>query len=361
MAALPPDCWKARAWGSVIDGNSPKHPETVEPYVSAIRVLRAWLEREGGNQRIPLVLDLLAQRSAAGVAAGHAAPAMDADTLRRLYTDANGGLITEMPAARWLARPTVMKWWEQREDEMQRACREAGLEACLELHVQEGGGRGNATLYRLDLCPMPGAEESVAGADREAVKGTNSGSSQRIQYLVEPAQAVWWFRLLIGTAPFRMRSGRGYALIGAVGLVGVAGALFAALIFLSMNNPRPVSAADVLAILMLSLLTFTYWKGLQSIIRLPLQRITVASDSFLSWNQLYGQFRLTRDARSKVAGGWFQLVRHWGYCPICSGEVEVQPGGVAFPGRVVGRCTDSPLEHVFSFDPVSLSGSPLRP
>ena len=56
----------------------------------------------------------------------------------------------------------------------------------------------------------------------------------------------------------------------------------------------------------------------------------------------------------------FSLVRHWGVCPVCSGDVDLDWGGAAFPDRMIGRCSDAPLEHVFSFDPVRLIGEPLR-
>lgn len=56
----------------------------------------------------------------------------------------------------------------------------------------------------------------------------------------------------------------------------------------------------------------------------------------------------------------FAVARHWGICPICSAEVDLDSGGTAFPDRLIGRCHDAPLEHVFSFDPVRLTGEFLR-
>ncbi|HEX7820883.1 MAG TPA: hypothetical protein VF463_09720 [Sphingobium sp.] len=48
-------------------------------------------------------------------------------------------------------------------------------------------------------------------------------------------------------------------------------------------------------------------------------------------------------------------------CPICDAEtVMLERGGAEFPGRIVGRCRNSPREHVFSFDRVTLEGAPLR-
>jgi hypothetical protein len=156
-----------------------------------------------------------------------------------------------------------------------------------------------------------------------------------------------------------MRSWRGFTFIGLV--IGEALLLgcFWFLILLTLRKPHPIVSTDVLLVLLTATITFVWWRLIRPILRLPNDRVTLASDFYLGWNQYDGQFRLTRDATSKVAGGWFRLVRHWGYCPICSGEVEIKSGGDAFPGRLVGRCSDSPLEHVFSFDPQSLCGSAL--
>jgi hypothetical protein len=67
-----------------------------------------------------------------------------------------------------------------------------------------------------------------------------------------------------------------------------------------------------------------------------------------------------REGDSKLASRVFSLVRHWGICPVCAAEVDLASGGTAFPDRLIGRCHDAPLEHVFSFDPVRLVGEPLR-
>lgn len=54
-----------------------------------------------------------------------------------------------------------------------------------------------------------------------------------------------------------------------------------------------------------------------------------------------------------------QLRRYISECPICNGEVHLTDGARSYPHRLVGRCVDSPQEHVFSFDRVTLEGAPL--
>lgn len=340
-----------------MDTNSPKPPETGFDRFKGIKILRDWLDREGGNKKTPQVLDLLAEHTAKAWASDQSTPAVDPDTLRQLYFDKYGGRISATPASRWLPSTEVRRWWDMRQAQLEQACRQAEFAFIPVLTLQTGGGRGNTTLYRLDVQPLPAADEIP-----EDTRSVEAGATQAklIRYQVEPAKAAWWLRPIIGNAPFRMRSWRGYLLMGMTVAEALAILALWGFLLLAFRGARPIQVTDLGLLLTLLAVTWTWWHFTQPLIRLPIDRVTIASDLFLAWSQLNGQFRLTRDAKSKVAGGWFQLVRHWGPCPICAGEVEIAAGGQAFPGRLVARCSDSPLEHVFSFDPVSLTGAALH-
>jgi hypothetical protein len=84
--------------------------------------------------------------------------------------------------------------------------------------------------------------------------------------------------------------------------------------------------------------------------------MTIAPDLILSFRQIHAQLRLTRDREGKDIRGRLSLVRHWSTCPICAGTIDVGEGELAYPGRLVGRCSENPREHVYSFDAASLSG-----
>jgi len=69
------------------------------------------------------------------------------------------------------------------------------------------------------------------------------------------------------------------------------------------------------------------------------------------------------------ADAWLQVhrrrrkkvpVRYAATCPVCNARVQVESGGREFHGRLVGRCQESPDEHVFSFDRVTRAGKSLR-
>ena len=59
--------------------------------------------------------------------------------------------------------------------------------------------------------------------------------------------------------------------------------------------------------------------------------------SFLALSELYGQLRTMPAPGRKLKSREFAVVRHWGTCPICSAEVDLDHGRAAFPDRLVGR------------------------
>jgi hypothetical protein len=47
-------------------------------------------------------------------------------------------------------------------------------------------------------------------------------------------------------------------------------------------------------------------------------------------------------------------------CPLCEARIEVEKAGKEFHRRLIGRCIESPIEHIYSFDRVLRIGKPLR-
>ena len=55
-----------------------------------------------------------------------------------------------------------------------------------------------------------------------------------------------------------------------------------------------------------------------------------------------------------------RMVRFTATCPLCGALVEISKGSGLFRGRLVGKCADSPTEHLYSFDHVLRRGRLLR-
>ena len=57
-----------------------------------------------------------------------------------------------------------------------------------------------------------------------------------------------------------------------------------------------------------------------------------------------------------------RMVSYVSTCPLpsCNSRIEVENGGKEFHHRLIGRCLEAPLEHVYSFDRVLRIGRALR-
>jgi len=58
--------------------------------------------------------------------------------------------------------------------------------------------------------------------------------------------------------------------------------------------------------------------------------------------------------------GELAFVRYTASCPLCAGLVLLHDGGDEFKDRIVGRCDNSPREHVYSFDQKLHVGHSMR-
>jgi len=222
--------------------------------------------------------------------------------------------------------------------------------------VANGGGRGNSTQYSFRFDEMPDVYDEPA--DQEIPSDVVPAGADVIAYIREPAEPAFWLRWLL-KHPFPARSWRGIVLIAFLGLVMITTLLlWYTLAFVLLTRQPGLIRASTSIAFCAGMALMLGW-GLRSFWELPMERITIASDLILSLGQSYAQLRLTRDKGRKDVGGWLSLERHWSTCPVCSGTIEVRPGKPAYPGRLVGRCSENPREHVYSFDAVTLTGRPL--
>ena len=340
-----------------MDTNTGKPDETGKEQVHSLQVALEWLDREGNRQKIPTALELLLESTLIAVKRGDAPPAKDAVSMVdkwRLQQQGHRELPDNPEPPR---KSEFTRWWTARADHLRQTCLDAGCRWMPRLEVLPGGGRGNPTLYRFELDPIaPGNPDAL---DSSALPENLPEGSLR--YRVDPLRPPVWNRMLIGSKPFPIRSWRGYALLASAALnfllIGVILWSLAASWYLS---PRPVTTAEVAQAMIAVAVSMLLWRATRPVRQLPSQRVTLANASFLRSDEFHGQLRAMHEGGSRRAGRTFSLVRHWGHCPICAAEVDLADGGRSFPGRIVGRCGDAPLEHVYSFDPVRLTGSPLR-
>jgi hypothetical protein len=88
-------------------------------------------------------------------------------------------------------------------------------------------------------------------------------------------------------------------------------------------------------------------------------RIIIASDYLMSWSEtsLVQELVTVNDEKGNFLYKKVQLTKYVGLCSICNSQVELAKGEPDFPRRIIGRCKESPREHVYSFDRVTKLGS----
>jgi|APLak6261664640_1056046.scaffolds.fasta_scaffold03473_4 hypothetical protein len=90
-------------------------------------------------------------------------------------------------------------------------------------------------------------------------------------------------------------------------------------------------------------------------------RIIMASDHFMSFkeNNIVQELVTVNNDQGDFLYKKVQLTKYVGICPICSAQVVLEKGEPDFSKRVVGRCKESPREHVYSFDRTMKKGNKL--
>jgi hypothetical protein len=334
-----------------MEGNSPKTTETGFPEVWVLKAMEQWLEQEAGISRPANAIRALVMASLKAVQSGHPLPLLDRESLRAWVKEIDADT-SQCPASKWLPKKELVTWWDARS-----ASRNAFLLGMtpghrLNLRLQDGGGRGNVSQYGFIVSPAP---ETVLSAETVP----SSVETGEIDYDCEPAKSALWLRWLLPPGNTRLRSWRGPLIalfaLGSMAIIPLLGLL----ILIVLEHAQPLRAKDLQLLLFFSVLGYGVYRFVRPWWELPQKRITIASDFMLASTQLHGQIQLVKD-RNELITGSIALQRHYGSCSRCGGTVDLYDGGREFPGRIIGRCRDSPTEHLYSFDPVSRRGISLR-
>lgn len=333
--------------------NSSKPDANTFSQLSSLSIALQWLDNEGSSSRPGHLLRTLIASTQDALQRGESPPEKDSASLAEIWRlemaspQASGSLP--------LRSGVVTSWWDARQQSLLQRLQDGGSEWLPKLDVLKGGGRSLPTRYRIRFEPLP----AVSPAEPET-EGTADVPDDSMTYRIDPAKPALWLRLLLGTKPFPIASWRGYILLG----TAVLNFAFIALLwwaqYMQWATPRPVTTAAITSLVVTIILSAFFWWQTTPLRQLPQRRVTLAGVTYLAMNELYGQLRTMPESSGKERRRIFSVVRHWSSCPVCAAEVDLDDGGRAFPDRLVGRCHDAPLEHVFSFDPVTLKGERLR-
>ena len=220
---------------------------------------------------------------------------------------------------------------------------------------ESNGGAGNQALISLIALPIPG----ISSSDDTSIDAT----PHDITYIpAEKLELSWWARRLFDENQ-EAEGWRKWLLIwpiilyGALTLVTGSVFIFSALLV----GKYPVTTSDLAAMLVIALLIWFAYRSLQQFTRLFDDRIIMASESMLGFREFGVCLELFRpNTKETGAPKKARMIKYAAQCPVCSAQVLLDAGEPDFPRRIVGRCQESPREHVFSFDRVTRKGYRLR-
>jgi len=241
----------------------------------------------------------------------------------------------------------VSRYWKKLDELMEKKrtglmqhLNSLGLDAYpVFVRTHKGGGAGNESRYSIELRTLTFTDSATPIDHGEVPQG-------QIQYVCEDVAGL---KNLL-TRRWRLQS---------VALVLLLSALLICLylLFAVAMSTHIFSAGQTLVVLLLGfIIPASLWSYFGHLLLVHERKITPVSSVFQSVDKgLLLELKQATGQRNDI-----KLVKYSGECPICGGRVTAQSGGMAFFGRIVGKCENAPVEHIFSFDHVTRKGRPLR-
>jgi hypothetical protein len=261
---------------------------------------------------------------------------------------------TRLDPTRWLKKDMLETFIESRWASIIERIDAKGL-----THVpavgsnDDGGGSGNQRFFWLKTRPIQSADLTQhASVDPKPIAYTRTEIGE-----VRPS---WLLRLIFKNGELKNRSLRGLSL-----LILILSGMFFLLLWVS-GGLWSVGALDqaltfrqlCIAVFMLGCTWLIWNSAYQPWLQLVDYRIVKAPDLLLAVLEDSAEIEMYRDADKNQ---WTRFVRFSGDCSLCNGRVVLMPGKPDHLMPLVGRCSESPHAHVFSFDRARLSGAYIGP
>lgn len=121
----------------------------------------------------------------------------------------------------------------------------------------------------------------------------------------------------------------------------------------------PLSARGTLTIAGIFLIPAGILWQIERAFRIFDDRVVLAPEYMIGLRERGVTLQIDRSPNGRIPDA-IRPVRYTSTCPVCGAMVRIDRGEPDFPRRLVGRCDESPREHVFGFDRVTLTGATLR-
>lgn len=138
---------------------------------------------------------------------------------------------------------------------------------------------------------------------------------------------------------------------------------FAYIIFIGwFINPSEITTRDLSLFISIILVIWFAKNTKESVERFTDDRVIMASEWYMKFKEfgvLQEMFTI-KDKDNNFIRKDIRLVKYVSKCEICGSQIFLDRGEPDLPRRIVGRCKESPREHVYSFDRVTLIGKKLH-
>jgi hypothetical protein len=331
-----------------LDQSTSGQPEGICPddYLRLSEILISALPQDRKLMWGGKVMAYLARQTTQAVSEGQALP--DIPT-KSIHLDLGGNPNQE--PSQWLS--PIWKEIESRHyPEIEPTLIELSRQAGLKVYPALQKLNGKPALYRMATKTLPVGSQSSIISDANL-------PPDMIVYKRDLSLSLSWlgkvfFSRGLSWTPFKRYSFLAWQLLFLVSFV----ALDILLWLILWHSTPPMSGQELVVLAMAIGLPFGAYWHFHDIFRLFEDRIMIAPEWMLARKDFGATVELNR-SKNPDEPSTILVQRYTATCPICGWLVNLDRGEPDFPRRIVGRCEESPREHVFSFDRSSKLGARL--
>jgi len=321
-----------------------------------IQCLIDWLNKELSDEKSHRILRALANESFKKADFG--------ENKRRFTADELVAAAEETPkpadAKKWIDWPGAFSdYWQTREPQIIEFARQQGLQSFPKPErISTKGGPGNFATFCIRAIPLPEIREEEAEVF-QSQSGSESGQLQAHYEIASHGEVkpAWIAKWLFHDGQVQLRSWHIWIILGWLLLIGGSSIVLSYVSWIALSFPHPVTTRELTLFITIFGFPYLIWVAvIRPWVRLFDDRVVLAHEIFVKITDKPAQFELLRDGELRL----IRLVRYSAACPICGATLYPEEGEPDYPRRLVGRCYESPREHVFSFDRVTRKGYVLK-
>lgn len=272
--------------------------------------------------------------------------------MKRVYDDSKGNKCDDSKADnKWLKEADFKTYCQKLVEQHIERFREIGLIPVINA-TEDAVGKGNKKLFWL--------ETQAISHEENQIEDDSTIDISKINYDRAPSEQI---KLAFYIKPFfknRELKNRSFQSLGFFITWMVLAFVTLIILFIMAYSTVLVGnqyiTFQILNLLFLGLLAFLSIKYVFiPFLKLPEYRVIKAPLLMLGWNEYHSEIEMHRNFKEQIT----RFTRFTADCPICSGEIALSNGEKDYNLALVGRCSESPLLHVYSFDRALLKGKLL--